>query len=77
MRKNKVDVVRGYGKLTGPASGGIHTVAIEGGEQKSIKAKNLVLSTGSVARMLPGMARRRADPDQHRSPEPRRAFPSR
>src|ERR1700723_280812 len=48
MRKNKVDVVRGFGKLTGPASGGIHTVAIEGGEQKSIKAKNLVLSTGSV-----------------------------
>ncbi len=55
MRKNKVDVVRGYGKLTGPAKGGIHTVAIEGGEQKSIKAKNVILSTGSVARMLPGM----------------------
>src|SRR5579872_4807892 len=56
MRKNKVDVVRGFGKLTGPASGGIHTVAIEGGEQKAIKAKNIVLSTGSVARMLPGMS---------------------
>jgi len=56
MRKNKVDVIRGYGKLTGPASGGIHTVAIEGGEQKAIKAKQVVLSTGSVARMLPGMS---------------------
>ena len=55
MRKNKVEVVRGFGKLTGPASGGIHTVAIEGGEQKEIKAKHVVLSTGSVARMLPGM----------------------
>ena len=55
MRKNKVDVVRGYGKLTGPAQGGVHTVALEGGEQKSIKAKNVLLSTGSVARMLPGM----------------------
>jgi dihydrolipoamide dehydrogenase len=55
MRKNKVDVVRGCGKLTGPASGGIHTVAIEGGEQSSVKAKHVILSTGSVARMLPGM----------------------
>ena len=27
MRKNKVDVMRGYGKLTGPAKDGIHTVA--------------------------------------------------
>jgi dihydrolipoamide dehydrogenase len=55
MRKNKVDVIRGYGKLTGPASGGIHTVALEGSEQKSLKAKNVLLSSGSVARMLPGM----------------------
>ncbi len=55
MRKNKVDVVRGYGKLTGPAKDGIHTVALEGGEQKSIKAKNVILSSGSVARMLPGL----------------------
>ncbi len=54
-RKNKVDVVRGYGKLAGPATDGIHTVAIEGGEQKAIKAKNVILSTGSVARMLPGL----------------------
>jgi dihydrolipoamide dehydrogenase len=55
MRKNKVDVIRGYGKLTGAAKDGIHTVALEGGEQKSVKAKNVILSTGSVARMLPGM----------------------
>jgi dihydrolipoamide dehydrogenase len=55
MRKNKVDVVRGYGKLTGPASGGIHTVALEGSQQSSIKAKNVLLCSGSVARMLPGM----------------------
>ncbi len=55
MRKNKVDVIRGYGKLTGAASGGIHTVAIEGGEQASVKAKHVILSSGSVARMLPGL----------------------
>ncbi len=56
MRKNKVDVVKGFGKLTGAAKDGIHTVAIEGGEQTTIKAKHVILSTGSVARMLPGMS---------------------
>ena len=55
MRKNKVDVVRGYGKLTGPASGGIHTVALDGSDRPSIQAKNVILCSGSVARMLPGM----------------------
>jgi len=54
-RKNKVDVVRGRGKLTGPAQGGVHTVAIEGGQVKEIKAKAVVLATGSTARMLPGL----------------------
>ncbi len=54
MRKNKVDVVRGWGKLTGPAKDGIHTVALEGGELQSIQAKNVILCTGSSARMLPG-----------------------
>jgi dihydrolipoyl dehydrogenase len=55
MRKNKVDVIKGYGKLTGPAKNGIHTVALEGSDQMSVHAKNLILSTGSVARMLPGL----------------------
>jgi dihydrolipoamide dehydrogenase len=55
MKKNKVDVVRGYGKLTGPAKDGVFTIALEGGELKSIKAKNVVLCTGSSARMLPGL----------------------
>ena len=55
MKKNKVDVVRGYGKLTGPAKDGVHTVALEGGELKSIQAKNVILCTGSSARMLPGL----------------------
>jgi dihydrolipoamide dehydrogenase len=55
MRKNKVDVIRGYGKLTGPAQGGVHTVALEGSEQKSVKSKFVLLASGSVARMLPGL----------------------
>jgi dihydrolipoamide dehydrogenase len=56
MRKNKVTVMEGYGKLTGPAQGGIHTVDVEGKSgRSSIKAKNVILSTGSVARLLPGL----------------------
>jgi len=56
MKKNKVTVIEGYGKLTGPAQGGIHTVEVEGKNGKTaIKAKNVILSTGSVARVLPGL----------------------
>ena len=56
MRKNKVTVITGYGKLTGPAKIGILTVEVEGKEGKStISAKNVILSTGSVARVLPGL----------------------
>lgn len=56
MRKNKVTVVEGFGKLTGPAKNGIHTVDVEGKNGKSqVQAKNILLSTGSVARMLPGL----------------------
>ena len=56
MKKNKVTVIAGYGKLTGPAKGGVHTVEVEGKNGKStVSAKNLILSTGSVARMLPGL----------------------
>ncbi len=56
MKKNKVTVIEGWGKLTGPAKGGIHTVEVEGKNGKStIGAKNVILSTGSTARMLPGL----------------------
>jgi len=56
MKKNKVTVMRGYGTLTGPAKGGIHTVDVADGSNKSqVQAKNLVLATGSYARMLPGL----------------------
>lgn len=56
MRKNKVTVIQGYGKLTGPAKNGVHTVEVEGKEGKTtISAKAVILSTGSVARLLPGL----------------------
>src|SRR5215469_8492264 len=56
MKKNKVEVIRGYGRLTGHAQQGIHTVDVKGpdGKTKALKSRNVVLSTGSEARMLPG-----------------------
>ncbi len=56
MKKNKVTVIKGWGKLTGPARGGIHTVDVSGGggESQPIKAKNVLLATGSEARTLFG-----------------------
>jgi dihydrolipoyl dehydrogenase len=56
MRKNKVTVIPGFGKLTGPAKDGIHSVEVENsGKKETIRAKNVVLATGSTARMLPGV----------------------
>ncbi|MGC2404159.1 MAG: dihydrolipoyl dehydrogenase [Acidobacteriaceae bacterium] len=56
MRKNKVTVIQGFGRLTGPAKDGILSIAIEsaGGKQE-VKAKNVILATGSDARLLPGI----------------------
>jgi len=56
MKKNKVDTVKGYGKLTGPAKGGVFTVDVtEGGKTTQLRAKNILLATGSEARMIPGL----------------------
>lgn len=53
MRKNKITVFNGYGRLDGK-----RRLAIEmsGGETKAIEFKNIIIATGSVPRMLPGMA---------------------
>jgi dihydrolipoamide dehydrogenase len=70
MKKNKITVVRGHGRLTGTAKDGVFTVAVsdedkgkprdlqaEGYTQQTVtevKAKKVVLAMGSDARMLPG-----------------------
>jgi dihydrolipoamide dehydrogenase len=56
MRKNKVTVVTGYGKLTGPAKDGVFTVTVEGKGASHVQAKNVVLATGSDAKLLPGIS---------------------
>src|SRR5579864_9707012 len=51
MKKNKVDWLKGYGRLAGP---GKIEVASESGKQ-TYEARNIVVATGSEARMLPGL----------------------
>ena len=56
MKKNKITVIAGTGKLTGPAQAGVHTVDVTAtGGASQIKAKNVILATGSSAKMLPGL----------------------
>jgi dihydrolipoamide dehydrogenase len=56
MRKNKVETIKGYGQLTGAARNGVHTVDLKDGAKSSqIQARNVILATGSEARMLPGL----------------------
>ena len=70
MKKNKITVFRGHGRLTGPAVAGVFTISVtdedkgkpkdaqaEGFDSQKVsevKAKKVVIATGSDARMLPG-----------------------
>jgi dihydrolipoamide dehydrogenase len=48
--------VKGYGRLTGSAENGVHSVEVShAGKASSLKAKNVILATGSEARMIPGL----------------------
>jgi dihydrolipoamide dehydrogenase len=56
MKKQKITVIQGYGRLTGPAQAGVHTVEVANGEAiSSVQAKSVILATGSEAKMLPGL----------------------
>lgn len=50
FRKNKVDYIKGFGKLAGPNS---INVALNEGGNKTIEAKNIVLAVGSEPTPLP------------------------
>lgn len=51
MKKNKITVFNGFGKITGK---GKVEVALEGGKKETIDTKNIIIATGSVVRPIPG-----------------------
>jgi len=57
MKKNKVETIKGYGKLTGGRQNGVLTIEVKGADGKTsqVKAKNVILATGSEARLIPGL----------------------
>jgi dihydrolipoamide dehydrogenase len=75
MKKNKVTVISGYGRLTGgakrpsdedlspgtPVTDGVHTVELSKmgdgpkGETSQVKAKHVIVATGSDAKMMLGL----------------------
>ncbi len=57
MKKNKVDVIKGFGVL----KGGGKVEVTNGNGKKTLEAKNIIIATGSAARMLPGL-----EPDPER-----------
>ncbi|HEY6065476.1 MAG TPA: dihydrolipoyl dehydrogenase [Thermoanaerobaculia bacterium] len=52
MKKNKVDVAAGFGRIAGP---GRVSVAGAGGAETTYAAKNILVATGSTPRSLPGI----------------------
>ena len=52
MKKNKITEVDGWGTLTSATS---MDVALEGGDTQQLTFDNLIIATGSVTRMLPGV----------------------
>src|SRR5579872_1028626 len=55
MKKNKVDWIKGFGKLL-PGGGPIHKIEVTDGQKtQTIETKNVIIATGSEARMLPGL----------------------
>ncbi len=50
LKKNKVTTFRGIGRLTDP-----NTVQVEGDQPAEIRARNIIIATGSEAKVLPGL----------------------
>jgi dihydrolipoamide dehydrogenase len=57
MKKHKIARIEGFGRLTASAQDGLHTVEVQtgSGQANQIKAKNVILATGSEARILPAI----------------------
>ncbi|WP_046214960.1 dihydrolipoyl dehydrogenase [Paenibacillus wulumuqiensis] len=59
MRKNKIRIVQGQGRVIGPSifspQSGAVAVELEDGEMETVVSKNLIIATGSRPRSLPGL----------------------
>ena len=57
MKKNKIDWVKGFGTLQPRGANGLHRIAVKGpdGATATLETKNVILATGSAARVLPGL----------------------
>jgi len=51
MKKNKVTVFNGFGRIAGKSK---VEVDLEGGKKETIDTKNIIIATGSVVRPIPG-----------------------
>jgi dihydrolipoamide dehydrogenase len=51
MKKNKITVFNGFGKIVGK---GKVEVALDGGKKEIIETRNIIIATGSVVRPIPG-----------------------
>jgi dihydrolipoamide dehydrogenase len=57
LKKNKVTVFDGKGRLAGPSQGGVGKLEVElnKGGKETLAAKHIILATGARARQLPGL----------------------
>ncbi|MEB3103512.1 dihydrolipoyl dehydrogenase [Ferviditalea candida] len=60
MKKNKIDVVKGIGRIIGPSifspKSGAVAVELPDGEVETLVPENLIIATGSRPKSLPGLA---------------------
>ena len=52
LKKNRVEIIRGFGRLAGT---GKVSVTSSTGQAREIEAQNIILATGSEAKLLPGL----------------------
>lgn len=58
MRKHKIQVLKGKGRIIGPSifpRSGAVAVELENGEMETVVSTNLIIATGSRPRILPGL----------------------
>ncbi|WP_127588720.1 dihydrolipoyl dehydrogenase [Paenibacillus koleovorans] len=59
MQKNKIEIIQGSGRVIGPSifspRSGAVAIELPNGEAETIVPTNLILATGSVPRLLPGL----------------------